>query len=131
MRRSKIIWNSGHVGRGCFHKFGVASIHGHTGDLLTNAQVLVAFAAKLTLSAGPIDPRHATAVADIDICTARADLNNGADHFMSKDEWLLDNPSQLRPIAIRHVQIGVAYSQTSTLKKTHSPWVWEEEHLQL
>ncbi|MGA7424981.1 MAG: hypothetical protein WBW77_20020, partial [Candidatus Sulfotelmatobacter sp.] len=71
----------------------------------------------LTLSAGPMDPRHANAVADIDILYTRADLNNGADHFMSKDERLLDNPSQLRPIAIRHVQIGVAYSANFNLNQ--------------
>jgi hypothetical protein len=32
-----------------------------------------------------------------------------------EDEWPLDDPSQLRPVAIRHVQIGVAHTANLNL----------------
>src|SRR5580700_6545286 len=62
-----------------------------------------------------MDPRHADAVADLHTLHIGADLDNVSHHFMPEDERFLDDPSQLRPIAIRHVQIGVAHSANFNL----------------
>src|ERR1700722_4919 len=108
--RGKIIGNAGDVGSGCLHKFGVAAVHGHTRNLLPNTKVLVAFPAKLTFSAGPMDPRHADAVSDLRTLHSRTDLNNRTDHFVPKNKRLLDDPSQLRPVAVRDMQVGVTHA---------------------
>jgi hypothetical protein len=103
------------VSSGCFDKFGIPTVDGYTGNLLLNAKVLVAFTAKLTLSTGPMDPWHTDAVADIQTLNSRAHVNNGADHFVPEDKRLLDDPRQLRPVAVRDVQIGVAHAANLNL----------------
>src|SRR3984957_9160205 len=108
--RGKIIRNSGYVRRGRFHKFSISAVHGHTSNLLLNAKVLVAFPAKLTFSAGPMDPGHADAVSDLRTLHSRTDLNNRTDHFVPKNKRLLDDPSQLRPVAVRDMQVGVTHA---------------------
>src|ERR1700728_239539 len=118
---SKIIGNPGDVGSGCFDKFGISTVHRHPGNLLLSAEVLVAFAAKLTVSTRPMDPGHADAVTDIYTPHGRASLNNGTDHFVPEDERPFDDPSQLRPVAIRHVQIGVAHAANLDLDKNFAP----------
>jgi hypothetical protein len=62
-----------------------------------------------------MDPRHADAVADIHTLPSRADLNNGTDHFVPEDERLFDDPSQLRPVAIGDMQVGVAHTANFNL----------------
>src|ERR1700722_3950591 len=113
--RAQIAGNSGAMRSRRFHKFGVAAVHGHTGNLLTNAKVLVAFAAELTFSASPMVPGHADAVADLHIVRSRTHLNNRTDHFVPQDQRLLDDCGQLRPVAIRDVQIGVAHAANFNL----------------
>src|SRR6202030_179641 len=80
------------------------------GNLLSNTKVLVAFAAKLTLSTSPMDPGHAYAIADLHTVHGRAGLHHRTDHFVPEDERFLDDPSQLRPVAIRDVQVGMAHA---------------------
>jgi hypothetical protein len=64
-----------------------------------------------------MDPGHADAVADIYTPHSRASFNNGTDHFVPEDERPFDDPSQLGPVAIRHVQIGVAHAANLDLDK--------------
>jgi hypothetical protein len=57
-----------------------------------------------------MDPGHADAVADLHAVHSRAGLNNSTDHFVPEDQRLLDNPSELRPVTVRDVQVGMAYA---------------------
>src|SRR5579864_7588176 len=62
--RRKTIWNVEGVSRRRLHKFGVTTVNSDTCDLLPAAQVFVAFAAKFALTAAPVNPWHADAIAD-------------------------------------------------------------------
>src|ERR1700677_2240025 len=63
--RRKTIWNFHRVSCRRGHKFRVATIHGDTCDLLPAAQVLVALTAEFAITATPMNPGHADAVADL------------------------------------------------------------------
>src|SRR5271156_488321 len=63
--RRETIWNLQRVSCRRLHKFRVATIHGDTRDLLPAAQVFVSFTAEFALTAAPVNPGHADAVADL------------------------------------------------------------------
>jgi hypothetical protein len=88
-------------------KFGISAIRRDAGDALTHTQILVAFAAKLTLPACPLDPRHSDALAYLYTLDCRASLYHPAYDLVAEDQRLLYNAGQLRPIAVGHVQIGM------------------------
>src|SRR5208282_436493 len=84
-------------------------------DALLQAQVLVAFLAKLTLSACPLHPRHTDPVSHLDTLDRRAALHHAAYDLMSQDQRLLHDVSQLRPVAIGHVQVGMTHTTNLNL----------------
>src|SRR5579863_2395888 len=73
--RRKTIWNFQRVSCRRLHKFGVATVNRDTCDLLPAAQVFVSFAAKFALTAAPVNPGHADAIADLQIVDCRAFLH--------------------------------------------------------
>src|SRR5438270_586274 len=95
------------AGRG-LDVFGIAAIHGASSDLLLDAKVFMAFAAELTFAAGPMDPRHANAVARLEIAHSVADFRDAAGNFMARNQRYLGDPAELLPVAFDDVQIGMA-----------------------
>jgi uncharacterized protein (DUF779 family) len=75
-----------------------------------HAQILVAFAAKLALPACPVHPRHPDAVSRLYALDGRAALHYPAHDFMPQDQRLLYDARQLLPVAVGHVQIGMAHT---------------------
>src|SRR5579863_7683148 len=106
--RRKTLWNFQRVSCRRLHKFGVATVNGDTCDLLPAAQVLVAFAAKFALTAGPVNPGHANAITDLQIVHRRAFLHYVTGNFVAENQRSLHDSRQLCPISISHVQVGMA-----------------------
>src|SRR5580700_3749669 len=109
-KRRKTIWNFQRVSCRRLHKFGVATVNGDTCDLLPAAQVFVSFVAKFALSAAPVNPGHANAIADLQLVHCRAFLHDVPGNFVAENQRSLHDSRQLCPISIRHVQVGMAGS---------------------
>src|ERR1700757_4143347 len=106
--RRKTVWNFQRVSCRRLHKFRVATVNGDTCDLLPAAQVLVSFAAKFALTAAPVNPGHADAIADLQIVHRRAFLHYVTGNFVTENQRSLHDSRQLCPISISHVQVGMA-----------------------
>jgi hypothetical protein len=106
--RRKTIWNVQRVSRRRLHKFGVTTVNSDTCDLLPAAQVFVSFAAKFALTAAPVNPGHADAIADLQIVHCRAFLHYVTGNFVAENQRSLHDSRQLCPISISHVQVGMA-----------------------
>src|SRR6202050_1824508 len=106
--RRKTIWNFQRVSCRRLHKFGVATVNGDTCDLLPAAQVFVSFAAKFALTAAPVNPGHADAIADLQIVHCRACLYYVTGNFVAENQRSLHDSRELCPISISHVQVGMA-----------------------
>jgi hypothetical protein len=89
-------------------QFCVSSVYRHPGNLLFDAKILIAFTAELALTAGPVHPRNANTVADFQVLDGFAFLHDATCDFVPRDQRLLGDANDLRPIAIGHVQIGMA-----------------------
>src|SRR5713226_5866031 len=83
--RRKTIWNFQRVSCRRLHKFGVATVNCDTCDLLPAAQVFVSFAAKFALTAAPVNPGHADAIADLQIVYCRAFLHYVTRNFRGRE----------------------------------------------
>lgn len=104
----KSIRNFHDVRSGGFYELGISPIDADAGDFLTGAQIFVSRAAEFTFAAAPVDPRNPNMIADLKIAHGIAHLNDATRHFMAEYEGLLDDWRQLGPVAICHVNIGVA-----------------------
>src|SRR5580658_9344252 len=62
--RGEFIGNFRGMARRNFHELCVSAVHGDAGNFLFDAEVLVAFAAEIAFSAGPVHPGNAYAIAD-------------------------------------------------------------------
>src|SRR6202521_5717862 len=82
--RRKTIRNFQRVSCRRLDKFGVATVHSVTCDLLQAAQVFVFFAAKFALTAAPVNPGHADAIADLQIVHCSSFLHYGTGNFVVK-----------------------------------------------
>jgi hypothetical protein len=91
--------------RGSLDEFCVSSVHAHPGNLLFDAEILIAFTAELAFAAGPVYPGNANSVADFEVIDGVAFLYHAAGDFVPQDQGLLGDGNDLRPIAIGHVQI--------------------------
>ncbi len=65
--RRKLLGNFQRMTRGSFDEFREAAVHGDAGDLLFDAEILIALAAELTFAAAPVQPGDADAIADLQI----------------------------------------------------------------
>ena len=85
----KCVGNLDHVAGGSLRKFRISAIHHDAGDALLHAQILVAFTAKLTLTACPLHPRHSDPVSHLDTflgtMDGRAPLHHPAYDLVSQD----------------------------------------------
>src|ERR1700675_1883645 len=106
--RRKIIWNFQRVSRRRLDKFGVATVNGDTCDLLPAAQVFVSFTAKFALTAAPVNPGHADAIADLQLLHCRAFLHYVTGNFVAENQRSLHDSRQLCPISSGQVQVGMA-----------------------
>jgi len=96
------------VTRWRLHKLGEAAIHSYSSNLLSGAEILVSFPAEFALATGPVDPRQADTVADLEPLNSTAFLNHTASDFMPEDERHFRNRCELWPVSIRDMQIGMA-----------------------
>ena len=89
-------------------EFGEAAIDRHAGDLLLGAEVFVALAAGLATP--HVQWIHGTPTrSPISEFAGRASfLHHAADYLMPENQRPLGDSGKLLPIAVRHVQIGVA-----------------------
>src|SRR4029077_840347 len=92
--RRKSIWNFQRVSCRRLHKFGVATVNSDTCDLLAAAQVFVTFAAKFALTAAPVNPGHADAIADLQIVHCRAFLHYVTGNFVAENQRSLHDSRQ-------------------------------------
>src|SRR5208337_1835791 len=88
-------------------KFRIPAIDHDARDALTHAQILVAFLAKLTFPACPLDPGHSHPFANVHTLDSRASLHHPAYDLVPQNQRFLYNAGQLRPVALGHVQIGM------------------------
>src|ERR1700731_5365105 len=93
------------VARGRLYEFGVTAIHSHTRNLLFDAKVFVTFATESALPAGPVHPRYAHSVAQLQIRNRRSLFRHAACYFVPENQRSFRDRHDLRPVAIRHVQI--------------------------
>jgi hypothetical protein len=96
--------NPDHVTGGSLRKFRIAAIDRDAGDALFDAQILVAFAAELALSACPLHPRHADAFSYFDGRDRRTPRHHSSYNLVPENQRLLYDARQLRPIAVGHMQ---------------------------
>jgi hypothetical protein len=89
--------------RGSLDEFCVSSVHAHPGNLLFDAEILIAFPAELAFATGPVHPRDANAIANLQVIDRGTFFHNAASDFVPKDQGCLGNGNDLRPIAIGHV----------------------------
>src|SRR5580704_2042053 len=106
--RGESVGNSRGMARGYLDELGVSAVDGDTGNLLFDAEILVAFTAEIAFAAGPVHPRHAHAVANFQMTDGRAFFHDAAGDFMPQDQRPLGDRDELRPIAIVHMQIQMA-----------------------
>src|SRR6202140_1892778 len=118
LERRKTIWNFQRVSCRRLHKFGVATVNGDTCDLLPAAQVFVSFAAKFALTATPVNPGHADAIADLQILHCRAFLHYVTGNFVAENQRSLHDSRQLCPISSGQVQVGMAGTLASPCVQT-------------
>src|SRR5215469_3248 len=105
--RRKPLGNLQGVARRGFQKLCEATVHGHSGNLLPQTKVFIAFLAECALTASPVNPGYAGAVTNLQIANGGASPDNAAGDLVAEDEGFLDNGSKLRPISIGQMQIGV------------------------
>ena len=117
LKRRKSCGNLYGVAGRHFEKLREAAVHSYTGYLLFQAKVFVAFHAERALPAGPVNPRYSDPLTNLELVDGGTFLNNVANNLMSEDQGFLSNRSQLRPIPIGKVQIGVADSASFYLDK--------------
>jgi hypothetical protein len=101
-------WNLQGMTRGSLHELRVSAVHGDAGDLLFDAEILIAFAAELAFAASPMHPRNTYAVADLQVIDRGAFLYHATGDFVPEDQGFLRDRNELRPIPIRHMQVRVA-----------------------
>ena len=101
-------------------KFRITSVDHDTRDALAHTQILIAFLAKLTLPAGPLQPGHAYPIANLDTLHLGSAFYHTADDFVSQNQWLLYDAGELRPIAIGQVEIGMTCARTTDFKQNLS-----------
>ena len=89
-------------------QFGKSSIYANASDLLPRAKIFVAFFARLAFPACPVDPGQADAISSFDSGGASADINDPAYDLVAENQRLLDDGSELRPVAVGDVQVRVA-----------------------
>lgn len=99
------------MARGGLHEFRVSTIHCDACDLLTGAKVFVSLAAELAVATTPVKPWDADPVVYMmDVTNPRAHFGHAPNDLVTENQRLLDDFRQLRPIAIGHMQIGMAYA---------------------
>src|SRR6516164_3731046 len=106
--RRKPLGNLQCVARRGFQKLCEAPVHGHSRNLLPRTKVFIAFLAEGALTTGPVNPGYAGAVTNLQIANGGASPDNAAGDLVAEDQGFLDNGSELRPISIGQMQIGVA-----------------------
>lgn len=109
--------------RGSLYEFSVSAIHGYTGDLLFDAEVLISLAAELAFPARPMHPGNANSVSELQMIDGRAFFYNPTGDFVSEDQWFFGDGNELWPITVGHVQIRMADAASLHLDQ-HLICVW-------
>src|ERR1700735_2950293 len=110
LNEREILRNLRCMARRRFHKFREAPVHGDARDLLLHAQVFIAFAAEFTFAARPVEPRDPNSITDLEVAYGSPLFNDGPGDFVAEYHRLFHDACQLGPVAVGHMQIGMAYS---------------------
>jgi len=108
--RRKPVGNLQGVARRGFQKLCEATVHGHSGNLLPQTKVFIAFLAEGALAASPVNPGYAGAVTNLQIANGGASPDNATGNLVAED--LPAGPLGLRTLEKERHRAAHPFAQT-------------------